>query len=216
MQQIREIFGSELYSIFSGFVTENGAYVVTKGNKVVFNALETDGMFASAKQFFQSMFEQNFPEELRRGLLYFQNNTVNLTIKPREGTPRNQSVAEVKRLSEAAISWLSTPEGSAFEDVVQMFVHWDALDIVPVGVSKADGIHMLSNVLKVDFNTSVYAGDDRNDPFKDVSFFGIFPVTYATASEYAVNTVSQLGGVVFQNCDSYNLAMCIKNAQQNK
>jgi hydroxymethylpyrimidine pyrophosphatase-like HAD family hydrolase len=37
-------------------------------------------------------------------------------------------------------------EGKEYSNSFEIFEHWDAMDIVPIGVSKAKGIQLLSQV----------------------------------------------------------------------
>lgn len=213
MQQIEQIFGSRLCSAFSGFITENGALVVNGKREVIYNALEDPESkdFVTVKQLLKSFLERRFKHEISRHEAYFQNNTVNLTLKPKEGTPRDLSIMQVQKFTEATQSWVRD-EGKEYSNSFEIFEHWDAMDIVPIGVSKAKGIQLLSEAQDIQLNASIYAGDASNDPFEDVARLGMITTTYANATKYAVDVVGKLEGIIFSNCTDYTLARCIYNA----
>jgi len=211
LEQIENILGPRLFTSFSGFITENGAIVFNSKKEVIYNALEDPDSkdFVIVKRLLRSFLERRFGQELKRKDAYFQNNTVNLTLKPKEGTCRDLSIMQVQKFTEATQAWASE-EGKEYSSFFQIFEHWDAMDIVPMGTSKAKGIQLLAQSHKINLSTSLYAGDASNDPFEEVTTrLGMIPVTYANATRYAVDTVVKLQGVVFPNCTDYNLAACI-------
>jgi len=211
-QQIQEIFESLIDSL-SGFITENGAYVLTRDGTVIYNALLTNPKFSEARTQLKRMFEEQLEDELRSKKVYFQNNTVNLTIKPAEGTSVEDSQILVDRFNQLAQSWLNTT-GLQYSSDVQLFVHWDALDIVPVGVSKDEGIKRLSKLNELHFNTTLYGGDAQNDPFAAVAALKMLPVTHGSATKWAIGEVERLHGVVFYECNDGNFASCLLSAMK--
>lgn len=211
MEQIEQIFGARLCSSFSGFITENGAIVFNSRKEIIYNALDDPESkdFVLVKKLLKSFLETKFTQLINRREAYFQNNTVNLTLKPKEGTPRDLSIMQVQKFTEATQLWVNG-EGKKYSNSFEIFEHWDAMDIVPIGVSKAKGIYLLAQAQNINLNTSLYAGDASNDPFEEVSVkLGMFPVTYTNATKYAVDIVGKLDGTIFSNCSDYNLASCI-------
>lgn len=200
LSQIEDIATSAGLSMkdFAGFVTENGAYVLAGDGTVVYNALEEKPEFAKAKSAIESYVKEHMKSYFENGDAYLQNNNVNLTLKPKESLTEEESEAMVAQFVESVNEYLSTKEGAQIKDAVKLSQHWDALDIVPEGISKTVGIQRLANYDGVDLTRSAYAGDAQNDPFEEIAEKGVLTITHTGAKDYAIDAVTQLDGVIYK------------------
>jgi HAD superfamily hydrolase (TIGR01484 family) len=203
--QVQDIFAMMPDSFLSGYVTENGAYVLDQSGNVVFSALT--GTFASARASLMIHLEQDFAECLADSTCFFQDNSVNLTIKPAEGTSKEDSMAMVVLFEESVTTFLQ--DNVVYADVMTSIAHWDALDVVPTGVSKDLGIQRLAEFEQMDLTQAIFAGDAQNDPFVLLDQLGIDVCTHGAATDYAIEAVTELGGKIFWDCDDTDMAMCM-------
>ena len=184
---------------FDGFVCENGSYVVADG-KEIYNAGEEDHKeFSEAKGY---LIETVFPQFESEGV-YLQDNRVNLTFKPREDSTREESDAMVERLRKAVEKSL---ENTPYKNHIELVAHWDALDIMPIGIDKSIGISKMADYGCIDISRAIYAGDNLGNDLEAFDYFadkkGV-PVSHRDAKIDAKNYVKEKGGIVY-DVDIYN------------
>eukprot|EP01029_Cantina_marsupialis_P029246 TRINITY_DN779997_c0_g1_i1.p1 TRINITY_DN779997_c0_g1~~TRINITY_DN779997_c0_g1_i1.p1 ORF type:complete len:291 (+),score=80.79 TRINITY_DN779997_c0_g1_i1:125-997(+) len=204
---------SDLYDLFPksflgsaipGFVGENGAVVRLFDGETLM--VHEDEIFNETKKIIQDVMEKKFDHYLKNGLMFFQDNIVNLCPKPANGTPADDMKIMVDEFLEVINQVVSE------NDLSSSFIgirHWDAYDMMPVGLSKAKGASVLLKHFEIPHYETLFCGDAHNDPFEEMASIGIHIATHENATDYAKEAVSKNAGRIYRECSSDNFAKSI-------